>query len=166
MYVHGKQPEDVRYQNLRTNQSFSREHRPKQIGATDLSDSNASQKICILGHRRLGCHFFGTWMRILSDKSQKPGKMVRSYTWASRVWARLKGALYWIHSQNSALVSWPIRHVTYTNRSPLLTAYTATHNIIPQVEHEIKVSIQIFVVCTLGYIIGSGPTVLDAHSGR
>ena len=66
--------------------------------------------------------------------------------------AYVKGALYWIHSQNPALVSWPIRHVTYKNRSPLLAAYrpTATQNIVPQVEPEIKVSIKICVVRTLG----------------
>ena len=73
----------------------------------------------------------------------------------------LKGALYWIHSQNSTLVSWPIRHVTYRNRSPLLAAYTATQNIVPQVEHEIKVSIKICVVRTLGYItLGQAPRSL------
>ena len=69
----------------------------------------------------------------------------------------LKGALYWIHCQNSALVSWPIRHMTYTNRSPLLVAYTVTQNIVPEVEHEIKVSIQ----RTLGYItLGQAPPSL------
>ena len=54
----------------------------------------------------------------------------------------VKGALYWIHSQNSTLVLWPIHHVTYKNRLPLLAAYTATQNIVPRVEHEINVSIK------------------------
>ena len=75
--------------------------------------------------------------------------------------AYVKGALYWIHSQNPALVSWPIRHVTYRNRSPVLAAYTATQNIVPQVEHEIKVSIKICVVRTLGYMtLGQAPPSL------
>ena len=44
--------------------------------------------------------------------------------------------------------------MTYTNRSPLLVAYTVTQNIVPEVEHEIKVSIQ----RTLGYItLGQAP---------
>ena len=51
--------------------------------------------------------------------------------------------------------------MTYKNRSPLLAVYTATQNIVPQVEHEIKVSIQIFVVRTLGCItLGQSPPSL------
>ena len=46
-------------------------------------------------------------------------------------------------------------------KSPLLTAYTATQNIVPQEEHEIKVSLQICVVYTLGYItLGQAPPSL------
>ena len=54
--------------------------------------------------------------------------------------------------------------MTYKDRSSLLAAYTATQNIVPQIEHEIKVSMKIYVLCALlplGYItLGQAPPSL------
>ena len=102
-----------------------------------------------------------SFIRLLTNSHPGCREYEANYLYYLSSVVSIKGALYWIHSQNSTLVSWPIRHVTYKIKSPLLTAYTATQNIVPQEEHEIKVSLQICVVYTLGYItLGQAPPSL------